>query len=879
MNRIWTYIVHGANSIKNATHPGKLNDQAMYLVLMLILGLALPLAPMAQERLSDADFEDLLSRWDDTLTRSERVLQQPGIGKREIQPLLENVTVVKESAIIEREQSYKQLAKQKALLDALGLAPPEREPPESTEIANQRASLRAQVARYDGRAKHSKIITTRADNLLRQIAEFEYGLLARVLSKRVPSPLSPRVIATGFAQLPERLTDLAESISSWWSTYDLVEDAGQSRDNWLTRHGLIIDATTSVVILVSIILIALAVVVGVQYWLCRHYGRAPAVQAPTSSQRYVATLVEVSARVVVPTLAIIIIAMAALYGTALDRDFESIANAIVLAAVQLVLIFGISKVVLAPDLPQWRPSRFTDQAAAGLNRALRLFAGVTFFLYSLIAVLGPSVEDPLRVMRVIENTSPPELSSLAGMTTLVIVVALLLNILRPVNWRLLNTNTEPPTKTRPSALFRIVVNAARIALISSLVFAVLGYLNFSLFVAKRTIWTLGLLAAARLTHNSAVGGLREATADDNRLGSWVRNRLGLDDAGGTRIVFWIALLLDVILFIAVLMLIALIWGMSWTEVRPVINNLIYGTEIGGYRFSLAKLGIALCVFALLMLGIRLLKKFLSNRILVQTRLDVGVRDALTSGVGYVGIVLAALFTFSILGLKLSELAIIFGALSVGIGFGLQHVVNNFVSGLVLLIQRPIKAGDWIVVGDKEGYVKQVNVIATEIQTFDNASLIVPNSNLVTSEVLNWMHKSKLGRVILAVGVSYSSDTEQVREILHRCAAENPDVLRRPAPQVIFREFGNSALEFELRYYIRDIDNRLRTASDLRFQIKKAFDKVGIEIPFPQRDIHIRDLTGAETWLSNDSTTEPAADRNPTITRLRGSESDDKTADA
>jgi small-conductance mechanosensitive channel len=192
----------------------------------------------------------------------------------------------------------------------------------------------------------------------------------------------------------------------------------------------------------------------------------------------------------------------------------------------------------------------------------------------------------------------------------------------------------------------------------------------------------------------------------------------------------------------------------------------------------------------------------------------------------------------VLGFDFGKMALVLGGLSVGIGFGLQHIVSNFISGLILLFQRPIKAGDWVVVGDYQGHVKHIDAISTEIQTFDNASVLVPNSKLASTEVLNWTHKNTLGRVIVAVGVSYDADVEQVREILLVCAEAHPDILSRPEPRVIFQNFGDSALEFDIRFYIREIDNLMRVASEMRFAIRKAFADAGIVIPFPQHDVHL-----------------------------------------
>ncbi|MEL7029010.1 MAG: mechanosensitive ion channel domain-containing protein, partial [Pseudomonadota bacterium] len=188
----------------------------------------------------------------------------------------------------------------------------------------------------------------------------------------------------------------------------------------------------------------------------------------------------------------------------------------------------------------------------------------------------------------------------------------------------------------------------------------------------------------------------------------------------------------------------------------------------------------------------------------------------------------------------SNLAIIAGALSVGIGFGLQSIVNNFVSGLILLFERPIKVGDWIVTNSGEGLVKRISVRSTEIETFDRSSIIVPNAELISAAVTNWTYKDKIGRVIVPVGVTYDADPAEVIEILEKVARDLPVVLDYPAPFVYFDEFGDSSLNFQLRAYIRDINSSLSARTQIRVGIFNALKEAGIEIPFPQRDLHVKD---------------------------------------
>ena len=191
---------------------------------------------------------------------------------------------------------------------------------------------------------------------------------------------------------------------------------------------------------------------------------------------------------------------------------------------------------------------------------------------------------------------------------------------------------------------------------------------------------------------------------------------------------------------------------------------------------------------------------------------------------------------------IQNLAIIAGALSVGIGFALRNIVNNFVSGLILLFERPIRTGDWIIVNDVEGTVRRISIRSTQIQTFDRADVIVPNSDLISNSVTNWMLRDRFGRLRVPVGVAYGSDLQRVKETLLRVAGEHPQVVQGSRivqdPYVLFLSFGDSALEFELRVFVFDIGKRLTVLSDLNFAIDTAFREAGIDIPFPQRDVHI-----------------------------------------
>ncbi len=267
-----------------------------------------------------------------------------------------------------------------------------------------------------------------------------------------------------------------------------------------------------------------------------------------------------------------------------------------------------------------------------------------------------------------------------------------------------------------------------------------------------------------------------------------------------------------------------------------------GISIGTLTIQPTRLLAALIVFTLMVTLSGWFKVRLDKRWLPKTSMERGARDALVTMAGYLGAALALIVGLGIAGVTFTNLAIIAGALSVGIGFGLQNIVNNFVSGLILLFERPIKKGDWIVVGNTEGYVKKISIRSTQIETFDRADVIVPNSDLISTQVINWMLYDKSGRIRIPIGVAYGSDVEKVRQILTDIAMDDERVITNTddrKTRVLFLRFGDSSLDFELRCHIKNIDERMQVLSDINFNIEKAFRENFIEIPFPQRDLHIR----------------------------------------
>jgi small-conductance mechanosensitive channel len=388
-------------------------------------------------------------------------------------------------------------------------------------------------------------------------------------------------------------------------------------------------------------------------------------------------------------------------------------------------------------------------------------------------------------------------------------------------------------------------------------YAILGYYLTHIIIKVAAVLAAAFISATILHTlvDSAVNYLsikRRRTSNDAERGII-----------GHVISFILIIVGDLLIAILAIRSIVPVFGIPERDITTAFFNSLDGVNFGGMTISPLTIFIAIGILAIGLLVTRLIQRLLDDRLLSRSRIDIGVRNSIRAGIGYTGIAATILIAVSTFGLDLSRIALIAGALSVGIGFGLQNVVNNFVSGLILLIERPIKQGDWISIGTHEGIVKQVNVRATEIETFQRSSLIVPNSEMTSASLINWTHKNAIGRVEVVVGVAYESDPDEVVETINSCFADHTKVRAYPAPVVICMEFADSSIVYRGQGFVNNINEKILVESEIRMALIKRFRDESITIPYPQRDLHILDLPEGGTLADNQVRDNPPQARQTT----------------
>jgi small-conductance mechanosensitive channel len=737
-----------------------------------------------------------LAGWESTLTQIEgQLAADPDLPQHQHEAILRTISALIAEARALRAQEQEQTQPLRDQLARLGPPPAEGQPPEDPGIAANRTRLSEELTRSQGRITRAELVIARAQSIQDEIGRREQEITQRKLAVRGPLPLSLGTWRDALSETDVIYRKIQPSALQWWRNLQIAQMG------WV-----------AIAIGVGILFLAGLLAFPVRRWVLAKWGPRAEMAAPSYARRIIAAVAGTIARILLPSLAVV--ALYIVFVVTLPQEYDPAFPIFVLASVgSLVLFFvvsGLTVACLSPELPSWRIVPVPETAAAKLGRRVVTGAG----LLLLLSIVSNAVSSPVKLQ------PSDSFASIVALVASVIAVIMFLPGLRAKYWV-----SDTHFKSRLSWVVR---GLAAIILVAALVAAVGGYSS----LASDLLTALGqsaLLIGGALLLREVIGeGIAAFVTPGRRFYDALSRATGLSPETGRRLTFWIRLGADVALWPPVIYGVLLACKISPTLLNAWLVRFFTQIQLGGFSLSLVDLATAILTVVIGLLVVGGLKRWVRERVMPNTQLDLGMQNSIATGVGYVGGLIVIMVAIMVLGIDFSSIALVAGALSVGIGFGLRTVVENFVAGLLLLIERPIKTGDWIVVSGTEGIVKSISVRSTEIETFDRASVIVPNSALIASPVTNWTHKNRIARVIVKLSVALKSDARQIERVLLSCAGEAEHVMKHPAPSVIFRSIGEEKLDFELRCFVSDTDYYLPTLSALNFAIDAALRRERIQ---------------------------------------------------
>jgi potassium-dependent mechanosensitive channel len=766
---------------------------ALHIVRGLILALVLVASvPAAADESRPLDLNATRS----ALTAIETALKEKDLTDADLQRLrAENdpLDVALQAAVAEMAPRLATSAKRLA-----ELTPKSKDAAAPTDAAT--AELASEKQRHDAldaNLRAARAMQLQADEIATRIAARRRELFARETFARSSSVFNPQLWLSVWREAPTDFRVMAAVIGGWLASVR----APLTLTQVLGMAGAIV-----LIALVSIPVL----------WIARRLVyRDPAEASPSRLRRATAAVWTFFVLAVLPLVALWAMRLALDAAELSDSFMQGVLDA-VFAGARLAIVFNaIGRGMLAPQAKAWRLVNLDDRSArlivwggmtiAGVWAVERLVEPVADAVASLnVAVAGRALGAALIALvaaHTLRRVSAPTVAAAAKTAQL---------------------DKTAPARTLAWATVLVVFAAAAT-----------GYIAFANFVVNQALFLSILASALYLIDVVVRDGTDRLLKPDSAVGLRLLATLGLRRNVLAQIVVVVQGVVRLAMVVVAAAAVLEPWGVQSQDWLSSLRAAYFGFAVGGVTLSLSSMLTAAAVFAVAVLATRLVQAWLRSRLLPHTRLDAGVSNSISTIFGYVGVIVAVLLAGAQVGLDLQKLAIIAGALSVGIGFGLQSIALNFVSGLILLWERGIRVGDWVMVGTDQGLVRRISARSTEIETFDRATLIVPNSNLVTGVVKNWVHTDRVGRIIISINVAYESDVEEVREILIAAAKAQDLVLAIPAPSVQFAEFGEWALKFNLICFVDDIEMADRVRSEMNFDILRRIREESIRIPYPQ----------------------------------------------
>jgi potassium efflux system protein len=731
-----------------------------------------------------------------TLTATETALRDKSLDDAGLQSLRaqsDALALALQGAIAELTP---RLAASAQRLDEL--TPKSGQPAPTTDVAAKDLENEKQRHdRLDANLRAARAMLLEANDLSTRISAARRQLFAQETFARSVSLLNPQLWTAVRRELPVD-----------------VEVVGNLVDNWLGAVGGRPTLAEKIGMAVIVIVIALALAAAPLGWIARRFiYRELGETTPSRLRRALAAAWTFVIYAALPLGGLGVLAGALDSFNLTDRSTQGLIDAAFAGARVLIAVNALGRSMLAPQRAAWRLVPVSDRTAGILYRLAMALAAI----WAVERLIEPAA-DAAASLNIAVATR--------GVGAVIAAIAMS-HALRGLRVQPAGAQGSPQSEAW-TPLRTLGWAAALIIFLA----AVTGYVAFATFLVNQAIYLSVIGSGLYIADIIAQDGAEAVLKPDAPIGSRLIAMAGLRRNVLAQICVTLQgaarLVVVLLAFAAVLKP----WGVQSQDMFGALRSAYFGFSIGGVTLSLSSMIGAVIVFAIAVFFTRLIQDWLGSRFLPQTRLDAGARNSVRTIFGYIGVIVAALLAGGQIGLDVQKIALIAGGLSVGIGFGLQTIANNFISGLILLWERTIRVGDWVVVGSDQGFVRAINARATEIETFDRGSLIVPNSNFVSGVVKNWVHNDRVGRIVVSVNITYESDVDEVRDLMIAAAKAQDQVLAIPSPSVLFAEFGDWSIKFNLICFVDDIERAERTRSDIHFEVLRRMREAGLRIAYP-----------------------------------------------
>ena len=764
---------------------------------------------------SEIDASRKLDQSAEALKQIETVLQNQDISQKDLQALRDKSTALADELRATLGWLNARWTAAKARLDQLGPPPDAKAAPENPQVTQDRQAQQKDYEAVDALVKRDKLLLVQTEQISARTVERQRAKFTHSLFERAPSIANSTLWVDLFAETPHNLKMVRAAFGDWIGTSNKrLATAWRTQVFW-----------------------ALILAVLVLYWplsiVAQRVLARESDAKPSRLRKIFAAIWAVFVIAGSPALGFLAISGTLIGFDLFDAPIQDVLYALFSAIFSVALAAGLARGLLAPQHPNWRLIKLGNESSRHAHAAIIIFSALIAVSH-FTTYLGTAIGSDWIYQ-----------SALRGIGALLVALAIMAAL-----WRAQGEDCDSeaifgPRVTATHDWFGLLRILLWIAAVTIIVAVTTGFMGLASFLADQIYWigTVGGVATLSLilVEEAIAAGCRPTAP----FGRALMATTGLHRDSVEQIAILLSGATRVAIFVAAVLLVLAPWGIQSTDLPTYFRTAFFGFHVGDITISLSSVGIAVGILIAGTMATRAVERWLEVSFLPHTRLDVGLRNAIKTSFGYLGFILALGFALAYLGLSFDKLAIVAGALSLGIGFGLQSIVNNFVSGLILLWERAIRVGDWIVVGGEEGLVRRINVRSTEIETFDRVAVIVPNSNLIAGVVKNYVRTDRSGRVHITIPVNPAADPELARDILLQIANGHQLVLKEPAPAVIFSGITATAYNFELYSFVADVATLGTVKSELNFEIYRRFKSEGLFAAPPP--ISVVTLAGLEKF--------------------------------